>query len=122
MSQTHPMSEDVKTCLKVFPLLAILILITVAVHQSHLPYKVQLAIEITKAVIAIGYFLHLIANRSQISRVWLLTIVFVLALLLLPIGNAFNHLHGTVDTSKELQAEKLADQSAAAEGEGERVH
>ena len=115
--QANHMNHDVKTCLKVFPLLAALILVTVAVHQSHLPYKVQLVIEIVKAVIVIGYFLHLISNRTQISNVWLLTIVLVAGLLLLPIGNALNHLHGTVDTSKELQAEKAAEGPAAEEGE-----
>ena len=117
MSQANHMNHDVKTCLKVFPLLAVLILITVAVHQSHLPYNVQLTIELVKAVIAVGYFLHLISNRSQISNVWGLTIIFVFALLLLPLSNAFNHLHGTVDTSKELQAQKAAEPAAAEEGE-----
>ena len=121
MSQVNHVSEDVKTCLKIFPLLAVLILVTVAVHQSHLPYKIQLVIELVKAVIAIGYFLHLIANRVQISNVWILTIIFVAGLLLLPIGNALNHLHGTVDSSKQLQAEKITEQPAAAK-EGESVH
>ena len=121
MSQTNHAAEDVKTCLKVFPILAALILITVAVHQAHLPYKIQLLIEIVKLCIAVGYFLHLVANRKEISNVWLLTIVFVAALLLLPIANGMNHLKGTVDVSKDLQAQKLAEEPAVSE-EGEHVH
>ena len=117
MSQVNNVDHDVKTCLKVFPLLAFLILVTVAVHQAHLPYKFQLVIEIVKAFIAVGYFLHLMANRREISNTWILTIIFVLALLFLPIANGLNHIHGTTDTSKQIQTEKLSEPAAAEEGE-----
>src|ERR1044072_8580877 len=100
MSETNShVSKDIKTCLTVFPLLAALILITVAVHQAHWSYNIQLVIELVKVCIVIGYFLHLVANRKEISNIWWLTIIFVAGLLLLPIGNARNHLVGTVDTS-----------------------
>ena len=117
MSPVDHVTQDVKTCLKVFPLLAFLILITVAVHQAHLPYKFQLVIEIIKAFIAVGYFLHLMANRREINNTWMLTIIFVLALLFLPIANGLNHITGTTDTSKQLQAEKLLEPAVAEEGE-----
>ena len=120
MSDSH-VNNDVKTCLKVFPLLAFLVLVTVFVHQAHLPYKIQLIIEIVKVFIVIGYFIHLIANRQEVNNAWIITIIFVAGLLLLPIANALNHIHGTVDDSKKLQAETLTEQPAAAEGE-ERVH
>lgn len=120
MSQADHVSQDVKTCLKVFPILAILILVTVFVHQAKLPYKIQLTIEIIKAFIAVGYFLHLMANRRDISGTWVITIIFVLGLLFLPIANALNHINGTVDTSKEYQHEKL-NQAGAADSHGE-VH
>jgi hypothetical protein len=115
-------SQDVKTCLTVFPLLAALILITVFVHQSHLPYNVQLAIELVKACIVIGYFVHLMANRKEINNVWWITIIFVAGLLLLPLANSRNHITGTVDTSKQLQVEKLAAQSSEPEEHEEHVH
>jgi len=124
MSDSH-VSNDIKTCLTVFPLLAALILITVFVHQSHLSYNIQLVIELVKACIVISYFVHLIANRNEISNVWWLTIIFVAGLLILPLANGLNRLNGTVDTSKEIQAEKLAEHSssdAAAGEEGEHVH
>jgi cytochrome c oxidase subunit IV len=120
MSQVDHVSQDVKTCLKVFPILAFLILITVAVHQAHLPYKFQLIIEIIKAFIAVGYFLHLMANRREISNTWILTIIFVLALLFLPIANGLNHIHGTTDISRQVQQEKLSEPQAG--GEEENVH
>jgi cytochrome c oxidase subunit IV len=119
MSQVDHVSQDVKTCLKVFPILAFLILITVAVHQAHLPYKFQLVIEIIKAFIAVGYFIHLMANRRDISATWILTIIFVLALLFLPIANALNHIHGTTDTSRQVQQEKLSEPETGGE---EHVH
>lgn len=123
MSQADHVSQDVKTCLTVFPILAALILITVFVHQSHLPYKIQLIIEIVKAFIAVGYFLHLMANRRDVSNTWILTIIFVLGLLFLPIANALNHIHGTVDVSKQIQTEKLSEPvPAAEEGEEHDVH
>ena len=117
MSQVDHVAQDVKTCLKVFPLLAFLILVTVAVHQAHLSYKFQLVIEIIKAFIAVGYFLHLMANRRDVSNTWMLTIIFVLALLFLPIANGLNHIHGTTDMSKQLQIEKLSEQTPSEEGE-----
>lgn len=120
MNQTDHVSQDVKLCLKVFPVLALLILITVFVHQAHLPYKIQLVIEIIKAFIAVGYFIHLIANRTEVSNTWIITIIFVLGLLFLPIANALNHITGTADTSKQVQTEKLAEPPA--HEEGENVH
>lgn len=119
MSQSDHVAQDVKTCLKIFPILAFLILITVAVHQAHLPYKFQLVIEIIKAFIAVGYFIHLMANRRDISNTWVLTIIFVLALLFLPIANGLNHIHGTTDTSRQAQQEKLAQPETSGE---ENVH
>jgi hypothetical protein len=120
-TQSH-VSKDLKTCLTVFPLLAALILVTVFVHQSHLPYNVQLIIELVKVCIVIAYFVHLIAKRTEISNVWWITIIFVAGLLLLPLGNGMNHLVGTVDTSKQLQAENLAETPAASEEHEEHVH
>lgn len=111
------MNEDVKTCLKVFPVLAVLILVTVGIHQANLPYKLQLLVEIIKAVIAVGYLLHLIANKRDINTTWILTLIFVLALVVLPIANAFNHINGSGDTSREVQSEKLASQSPDPENE-----
>ncbi|MBL8013879.1 MAG: hypothetical protein JNN05_08535 [Candidatus Omnitrophica bacterium] len=119
MNQADHVSNDVRTCLTVFPILALLILITVFVHQAHLPYKVQLIIEIIKAFIAGGYFIHLIANRRDINATWIMTIVFVAALLFLPIANALNHINGSTDTSRPLQLEKLKEQP---EGEHHNVH
>jgi hypothetical protein len=123
MNDNSHVSQDVKTCLTVFPVLAALILITVFVHQSHLPYNIQLVIELVKACIVIGYFIHLIANRKEINNVWWLTISVVVGLLFLPLLNGKNHLVGTVDTSKQLEAEKLAAQPEASEEHNEKnVH
>lgn len=118
MSRTDHVSKDVQTCLTVFPILALLILITVFVHQSHLPYKIQLIIEIVKAFIAVGYFIHLIANRRDINITWLLTIIFVSGLLFLPLVNGLNHLTGTKDTSMAFQKEN-SKETPAGEGHGE---
>jgi cytochrome c oxidase subunit IV len=123
MSDNSHVSQDVKTCLTVFPVLAALILITVFVHQSHLSYNYQLAIELVKACIVVGYFIHLIANRKEINNVWWITISVVVGLLFLPLINSRNHIVGTVDTSKILQAEKLTEKtSVSEEHEEEHVH
>ena len=113
-SNSH-VSQDLKRCLIVFPVLAALILVTVFVHLSKLPYNIQLGIELVKACIVIGYFIHLISNRKDINGVWLTTIIFVAGLLLLPLANSLNHLVGTVDTSKQLQAENAGHAAASPE-------
>ena len=107
MSQSDHVQENIKTSITIFSVLAVLILITVLVHQMHLPYKIQLIIEIIKACIAIGYFVHLFANRRDIHITWVLTIIFVAALLFLPIANVLNHIHGTMDISKQLQMDTI---------------
>lgn len=117
MSQSDHVQENVKATITIFPILAFLILVTVAVHQMHLPYKIQLIIEIIKAVIAVGYFIHLIANRKDVNMTWMLTIIFVAALLFLPIANGLNHIYGTQDVSKALQMENLNKEVEPAGGE-----
>ena len=68
-------------------------------------------------------FKSLLPGKIALLIVFGLTGVFFLALVLLPILNNKGHIVGTIDTSKELQAEQLATtpaHGAAAHGETDK--
>jgi caa(3)-type oxidase subunit IV len=121
MSDSH-VQRDLKICLTIFPILAGLILLTVFVHQSHLSYNIQVAIELIKACIVVGYFMHLVGTHKDIHGVWLNTIFFVAGMIILTVGHPHSYLVGTVDTSKQYQAEQAAAQPAGGEEHEEHVH
>ena len=90
MTETHEIDvkKHVKTYITVFVSLMALTLITVAVSYLHLSLvwavAVALFIATVKGSLVACYFMHLINVRKLIYAVLVLTVIFFVALLLLP--------------------------------------
>lgn len=81
--------KHVKIYISVFAALAFLTVVTVAVSYLHLPLPqaiwVALSIATIKGSLVAMFFMHLISEKQVIFSVLILTVVFVAALLLLPV-------------------------------------
>lgn len=90
MTETHEIDvkKHVRVYITVFVSLMALTLITVAVSYLHLSIRwavaVALFIATVKGSLVACYFMHLINERKLIYAVLVLTVVFFIALLLLP--------------------------------------
>ena len=86
--QQH-IQEHIKIYLNVFFALAILTVITVAVSYIELStaegIMLALAIASVKASLVAGYFMHLISEKQTIIWVLILTFVFFLILMFVPL-------------------------------------
>lgn len=88
-------SEDIKkhvrTYVIVFVSLMALTLVTVAVSYLHLSIGpaiiVALVIATIKGSLVASYFMHLISERKLIYFVLILTVIFFIGLMVLPIGH-----------------------------------
>jgi cytochrome c oxidase subunit 4 len=91
MSDSHSTDLDkhVRTYIMVFVSLMVLTLITVAVSYLHLPVHqaiaVALVIATVKGSLVACYFMHLISEKRLILWVMVLTVVFFLFLIFLPV-------------------------------------
>jgi cytochrome c oxidase subunit 4 len=91
MSDSHSMDLDkhVRTYILVFVSLMVLTLVTVAVSYLHLPVRqaiaVALVIASVKGSLVACYFMHLISEKKLILWVLVLTVVFFIVLLLVPV-------------------------------------
>jgi cytochrome c oxidase subunit 4 len=81
-------SKHVRTYIAVFAALAFLTVVTVAVSYLHLPIgpavAVALVIATIKAALVVCFFMHLISERHIIYWILALTVIFFVALMLLP--------------------------------------
>jgi cytochrome c oxidase subunit 4 len=81
--------RHVRVYITVFAALMVLTIITVAVSYLHLPLRTAVAVALlvatVKGALVAGYFMHLISEKKVIYAVLVLTVVFFLALLTLPI-------------------------------------
>ena len=81
--------RHVRVYITVFVALMVLTVITVAVSYLHLPLHVAVAVALlvatVKGTLVAGYFMHLISEKKLIYAVLALTVVFVVALLALPV-------------------------------------
>ena len=90
MSDSHSIDlhKHVRTYILVFVSLMVLTLVTVAVSYLHLPVRqaitVALVIATVKGSLVACYFMHLISEKKLILWVLVLTVVFFIVLLLLP--------------------------------------
>ena len=86
--QQH-IQEHIKIYLNVFFALAILTVITVAVSYIELSpaegIMLALAIASVKASLVAGYFMHLISQKQTIIWVLILTFIFFLILMFIPL-------------------------------------
>jgi cytochrome c oxidase subunit 4 len=90
----HPdIDRQVKVYLLVFVSLMVLTLVTVAVSRLHLPVGPAVAVALVVAAIkgglVAGYFMHLVAEKKLIYWVLWVTVLFFLAVLLLPLWAYF---------------------------------
>lgn len=88
-------ADDVKKQVKVYIIVFValmgLTLITVAVSSLHLGVKpaiaVALVIAAIKATLVAGYFMHLLSEKKVIYATLVLTLVFFLVLMFLPVSH-----------------------------------
>lgn len=82
--------KETRVYILVFVALAALTMVTVAVSYLHLSplaaIGLALVIATIKGSLVAGFFMHLISERKLIYAVLILTFVFFLALMLLPLG------------------------------------
>lgn len=80
----------------VFVALAALTLVTVGVSYLHLSFGAAVALALfiasIKGSLVAAYFMHLISERKLVYAVLILTAVFFVALLLLPLGGYVDRL------------------------------
>lgn len=83
--------KETRVYILVFVALAALTLITVGVSYLHLSVGAAIALALLIATIkgslVAAFFMHLLSERKLIYAVLILTLVFFVALLLLPLGN-----------------------------------
>jgi len=91
MSDSHSIDIDkhVKVYITVFVSLMVLTLVTVAVSYLHLPVHqaiaVALVIATIKGSLVACYFMHLMTEKKLILWVMVLTVLFFIALIFLPV-------------------------------------
>ena len=82
--------KETRVYIMVFVALAALTVVTVGVSYLHLNFGAAIALAMLVATIkgslVACYFMHLISERKLIYWVLILTLVFFLALMLLPLG------------------------------------
>jgi cytochrome c oxidase subunit 4 len=82
--------KETKVYIMVFVALAALTLVTVAVSYLHLSFGAAIALALfiatIKGSLVAAFFMHLISERKLVYAVLILTLVFFVALLLLPVG------------------------------------
>ena len=92
---TEPHAEDIKKTTRVYILVFVALLaltmITVAVSTLHLSttaaITVALIIATIKGSLVASYFMHLISEKKLIYVVLILTVIFFVGLMLLPVGS-----------------------------------
>jgi cytochrome c oxidase subunit IV len=93
MSSHADIDRRVKTYIVVFVTLMVLTVVTVAVSRLHLPVGAAVAVALlvasVKGTLVAGYFMHLFSERKLIYWVLAVTVLFFLAVLLLPLWPTF---------------------------------
>lgn len=93
-SSFEDIKRHVRVYVNVFLALLVLTAVTVAVAQVHLAVPlavaVALVIAVAKGSLVASFFMHLINERRAIFAALLLTVVFFLALIFLPLLGAID--------------------------------
>jgi cytochrome c oxidase subunit 4 len=97
MTSDHAAADidrHVRVYITVFVALMALTIITVAISRFHLPVRIAVTVAMLVAIIkgslVACYFMHLISEKKLIYAVLLLTLVFFVALLALPVATVRN--------------------------------
>ena len=90
-AHAEDVKKQVRVYISVFVALMALTIVTVAVSSFHLgvaaAVTVALIIATVKASLVASYFMHLISEKKVIYATLVLTLLFFLALMLLPISH-----------------------------------
>ena len=82
--------KETRVYIMVFVALAALTIVTVGISYLHLGFVAAIGLALFVAVIkgslVAGFFMHLISERKLVYWVLMLTFIFFLALMLLPLG------------------------------------
>lgn len=101
-ASSHDINHHIKVYITVFVALAVLTVVTVAVSYLKLSsvsaILVALFIASIKGSLVAAYFMHLISEKKVIYWVLILTVVFLVTLLFIPILTDFEG-SGTVSVS-----------------------
>jgi cytochrome c oxidase subunit 4 len=88
--------RETRAYILVFVALAVLTLVTVGVSYLHLSFGAAVALALfiasIKGSLVAAFFMHLISERKLIYSVLILTVIFFVALLLLPLGGYVDRL------------------------------
>lgn len=88
-AKTEEIKKHVRVYISVFIALMALTMVTVAVSYLHLPVTsaiiVALVIATIKGSLVAGYFMHLISEKKVIFAALLLTVIFFVVLIFLPL-------------------------------------
>ena len=89
-NSVEEIKKETRVYILVFVALAVLTLVTVAVSYLHLSPLAAIALALfiasIKGSLVAAFFMHLISERKLIYAVLILTAVFFLALMLVPLG------------------------------------
>ena len=93
---TEEIRKETRGYVLVFVALAALTLVTVGVSYLHLSFGAAVALALfiasIKGSLVAAYFMHLISERKLVYAVLILTAVFFVVLLLLPLGGYVDRL------------------------------
>ena len=113
-SNPHDVPVMVSAYKKLFVWLSIITLMGIAIAILHVPLWIVLAVGltliITKSLIVYESFKKLLVGRNLIVIVFILTGIFVVGLLFIPVLNHKGYLVGTEDISKQLLMEQKAEE------------
>ena len=89
-NSVEEIKKETRVYILVFVALAVLTLVTVGVSYLHLSPGAAIALALfiatIKGSLVAAYFMHLLSERKLVYAVLILTLVFFVALLLLPLG------------------------------------
>lgn len=100
MDSAHPgdIKKQVRGYKVVFVALMLLTIITVAISTLHLnvatAITIALIVAVIKASLVAGYFMHLISEKKVIYATLILTGIFFVALMFLPISHYLDPIAG----------------------------
>ena len=97
MTDHADIDKHVRTYILVFVTLLALTVVTVAVSYLHLPVgqaiAVALLIASVKGALVAAFFMHLISERKLVYGALVLTLIFFLAIMCLPVAQWLDHIH-----------------------------
>ena len=97
MSDHADIDKHIRTYVLVFVALMALTAITVGISYLHLPIKkaivLALIVALVKGSLVGAFFMHLISEKKAIYGTLLLTVIFFIAIMALPVSQFLDRIH-----------------------------